>query len=81
MKHFIKRSALLILCAVMVLSMLPAVEAHAAGNEAGYCGDNLTWRISNGTLTISGTGKIYTYYGSVYDSLWYTSNVPWYNVT
>lgn len=34
----------------------------ADGSTSGTCGDNLTWTLdSNGTLTISGTGKMYDY--------------------
>jgi len=28
----------------------------------GICGENLTWKIENGVLTISGTGEMYDYY-------------------
>ena len=35
----------------------------------GTCGDNLTWNLYNGTLTISGTGEMYNYDSS--------SNAPW----
>ena len=40
-------------------------------DSAGTCGDNLTWRLSNGTLTISGTGAMADY--SSY------TDVPWYD--
>lgn len=30
-------------------------------SEVNYCGDKLTWTLENGTLTISGTGKMYDY--------------------
>ena len=29
--------------------------------QSGKCGDKLTWTLSNGTLTISGTGRMYDY--------------------
>ena len=38
--------------------------------ESGTCGNNLTWNLSNGVLTISGTGDMKNY--SDY------SNAPWY---
>ena len=38
--------------------------------QSGTCGDNLTWSIQDGTLTISGTGEMEDYS---------ESNVPWYN--
>ncbi len=38
--------------------------------ESGTCGENLTWDLTNGVLTISGTGAMndYSYYG---DAPWY----------
>lgn len=30
--------------------------------QSGTCGENLTWKIENGVLTISGTGEMYDYY-------------------
>ena len=44
-------SLTLVLC--MLLSFMPII-ANAA--TSGTCGDNLTWTLDNGTLTISGTG-------------------------
>lgn len=38
--------------------------------QSGTCGENLTWSIQDGTLTISGTGEMDSYS---------ESNVPWYN--
>lgn len=38
--------------------------------ESGTCGQNLTWNLSNGVLTISGTGAMNDYYWNTY---------PWYN--
>ena len=39
--------------------------------ESGTCGDNLTWDLTDGVLTISGTGAMDDYNNSM--------NVPWYN--
>ena len=39
--------------------------------QSGSCGDKLTWRLSNVTLTISGTGAMADYS--------YDSSAPWYN--
>ncbi len=47
-------------CIVTVVS-----EQDVPDYPGGECGDNLTWRIENGTLTISGSGEM-TDYG-VYD--------------
>ena len=38
---------------------------------SGECGDNLTWTLENGVLTISGTGEM-----TEFDS---TEDIPWYN--
>ena len=48
-----------------------ALSIGFASAESGTCGENLTWDLTNGILTISGTGKMtdYTNY----------SSVPWYS--
>ena len=54
-----------------------AAETYAADNDiefvaiGGICGDNLTWTLEDGTLTISGTGDMYDYE--------YDSYAPWYD--
>ena len=54
-----KRWLSLLLVFILVVSLLP-MEAKAA--MSGTCGDNLTWTLDdNGTLTISGTGKMDDY--------------------
>lgn len=43
---------------------LTSATLHCGGKH-GTCGDNLTWKLEDGTLTISGTGEMYNYsYGS-----------------
>ena len=60
-----------LLCVLLLASLLP-VSAFADTTAGGTCGDNLTWTLdSNGTLTISGTGKMWDYS--------YDSNAPWYS--
>lgn len=56
-----------LLALVLVLSLLP-LSAFAA--DTGKCGDNLTYTIANGVLTVSGTGAM-TEYGT-------SENWPWY---
>ena len=53
-----------------VLTLLPA--AFADSPTSGKCGDNVTWRLDgDGTLTISGTGKMWDYdYFNDYDVPW-----------
>ncbi|MDR1371676.1 MAG: leucine-rich repeat domain-containing protein [Dysgonamonadaceae bacterium] len=50
--------------------LLPST-ATVFAQESGTCGAHLTWRLSNGTLTVSGAGEMrdYTYY----------THVPWYS--
>ena len=50
--------------------VLMAVSGAWAQSASGACGDNLTWSLNNGTLTISGTGEMYSYGGTIY--------LPWY---
>ena len=50
-----KKALSLILALILMLSM--AVTASAAPNS-GTCGSNLTWTLTNGVLTISGTGDM-----------------------
>jgi hypothetical protein len=51
----------------LLTALLPGVATIFAQDAEGTCGDNLTWRLSNGTLTISGTG----------DMTDYSYNYPW----
>ena len=39
---------------------LTSATLHCGGKH-GTCGDNLTWKLEDGTLTISGTGEMYNY--------------------
>ena len=49
---------LLVIC--MTVSLLPATAFADEVATSGKCGDNVTWTLdSEGTLTISGTGKMY----------------------
>ena len=67
-----KRIVSLILCAVLVLGMVPSIAFAATTVASGTCGDNLTWVLdSDGLLTISGSGAMTDYESS--------STVPWYS--
>ena len=70
-----KRLLSILLAAVMVLTMLPlGLVDMAWAASSGTCGDKLTWSLSDdGTLTISGTGKMKDY-GDNYGM----SVAPWY---
>ena len=66
--HLKKRFLSILLTAVLLLCAVPlglglVDTAYAAETvSSGTCGDNVTWRLSDdGTLTISGTGKMKDY--------------------
>lgn len=48
---------------------LTSATLHCGGKH-GTCGDNLTWKLEDGTLTISGTGEMYNYYFDSEASPW-----------
>ena len=59
-----KTRKLRILSALLALAMLFALmptAAFAADDDNNKCGENLTWELENGTLTISGTGEMADY--------------------
>lgn len=43
----------------------------------GICGENLTWELENGTLTIAGTGKMFDYVWLVDDDGVEYTDAPW----
>lgn len=58
-----KRLFSLFLACLMLLSLFPSAafatgDSGASGNR---CGENVTWTLENGLLTISGTGAMYDY--------------------
>ena len=48
------------LCVLILFFLLPA-PANAA-SASGACGDNASWSLNNGILTISGTGETWDFY-------------------
>lgn len=70
MKHTVRSLSVALLAIVLLLTLLPggvwATETTEATQAAesdpfatsGTCGDNLTWSLENGTLTISGSGEM-----------------------
>ncbi|MBR6940925.1 MAG: leucine-rich repeat protein, partial [Clostridia bacterium] len=72
MKTGLKRTISVIACLVMLLSIIGvgALSVSANSTTHGTCGDNLTWTFENGTLTISGEGKMIDFY--------YTDDQPWF---
>ena len=60
-----KRLFSLFLACLMLLSLFPsaafATEAELMDPSGNQCGENATWTLENGVLTISGTGAMYDY--------------------
>ena len=56
-----------------ILTLLFAIVASVSSlfAQSGTCGDNLTWNLTNGVLTISGTGAMKDYMTS-YPAPWYS---------
>ena len=65
-----------LLCVLLLASLLP-VSAFADTTAGGKCGDNLTWTLDgDGTLTISGTGKMWNY-DLIFDNRSFKTSAPW----
>ena len=58
---------------------LSVATAGEKNSISGKCGNNLEWTFKNGTLTISGSGKMYNYYWEkyYYDEYDYIDRAPW----
>ena len=67
-KNYISRLMAVLLALVLVFSAVPAVYAD---EYSGQCGDNLSWTLSAGTLTITGSGAMKNYPESEM-APWYT---------
>lgn len=68
-KIHICRLLMVILCVVLLFSNTLIVHANG---ESGDCGDNLTWSLNEGTLTISGSGAMWDFPES--------TMAPWYEL-
>ena len=70
-------------CLLFALLLTAVFGMRAVADEAGTCGDNLTWKVENETLTISGTGEMpdfRTDENVQKPYLWYTvpgTTAPW----
>lgn len=62
----------LVLSMMLVLSgiIIPEQTVQAEVKASGECGENLTWTLEDGVLTISGKGDM-TNYNSISDAPWY----------
>lgn len=63
-----KRIFSILLALVMVLGLLLTAALADVPPTSGTCGENLTWTLEDGVLTISGSGAM---------EFW--SSPPWYN--
>lgn len=63
-----KKALSLLLALVLVVGMEPG---SASAATSGKCGENVTWSLNNGTMTISGTGEMDDWPDPEY------SHVPW----
>ena len=61
----------------LMLAVIASVGAMNA--ESGTCGDNVTWDLTDGVLTISGTGPMASYFNST-ASPWYLQRLSIKNV-
>ncbi len=61
---------------LLTLFLALAASVGTLFAQSGTCGDNLTWTLSSGTLTISGSGAMTDY---TYDAELNNVNTPWYS--
>lgn len=62
----------MLLTLAILLALVPAMGGTVKAATNGSCGDNVTWMLDEGTLTISGSGEMANYNDS--------SEVPWKDV-
>lgn len=55
--HYTRLAAVLLVL-ILLMSIVPTAFADG---ETGQCGDNLTWTLSAGTLTVSGSGDMWDF--------------------
>ena len=56
-QHFDRIFSALLALMLCVGLMIPAIPAYAA-EASGTCGENITWTLENGTLTVTGSGAM-----------------------
>ena len=77
-KNTLLKTLSILITFAMLLALLPGgfITVSAATAESGSCGDNLTWMLEDGVLTISGTGDMYSYTYKNYNGS-YITTAPW----
>ncbi len=58
MKHLVKKFVFICIIIVCMYGMETQVQAAEGNVTSGACGENLTWILEDGVLTISGTGEM-----------------------
>lgn len=71
----LKKRLWAVMAVLLLLTTGMAVPSHASA-AGDSCGENLTWSLDNGTLTISGTGDMWDYTEN--QSTW-DPDTPWYS--
>ena len=62
MKKISKKLIAMLMSMVLLVSIVPITALAATTVDSGYCGDHLKWTLtSDGVLTISGEGGMFTY--------------------
>lgn len=61
MKQHIHKSISLLLALLLCVGLLALPASAEETATSGTCGENLTWKLENGTLTISGSGAMDNY--------------------
>ena len=57
---------------IILLCLVALLAVRGMAQESGTCGENLSWTLEDGVLTISGSGEMEDYYTSY--------SAPWYNL-
>ena len=64
-----KRFLSLLLVISLLSTLITAMTITVSAASSGTCGDNVTWTFNDGTLTISGNGKMWDFKGP--------NDIPW----
>ena len=71
MRHYLSKFISSMAAVALVLLLLSSMTPVASAEESG-CGENLSWSLSAGTLTVSGSGAMTDFFES--------SMAPWYDL-
>ena len=71
MKKQARKLLAIVLSMLLLCSIIPLTTFTASAASSGKCGSSATWKIANKTLTISGSGRMYSYSSD--------NKAPWYD--